>query len=164
MPEQAAPEQAAPRQAAPEQAAPRKYRTLLGFDHGALRIGVAIGEELTRCARPLCQLPARQGEPDWPELLKLLREWRPDGIVVGVPHHADGRPSKSTNAALEFCKQLKQHTGLPVLTIDERLSSNEAKRRLEERPLRRSRQQLDPMAAAVILETWLNQQESSSDA
>ena len=171
MPRQIAPEQAAPEQAAPEQvallqgipsrAAP-KYRTLLAFDHGKLRIGVAVGQEFTRRARPLSVLTARQGEPDWSELLKLLHEWQPDGLIVGVPRHADGRASKSTKAALAFCAQLEQRSGLPVLTIDERLSSNEAKRRLEESP--RQRQPLDSIAAAVILETWLNQQETASDA
>jgi len=137
------------------------YRTLLGFDHGGAHIGVAVGEELTRSARPLCTLHACEGEPDWAELGRLLSEWRPELLVVGVPWHADGSASKSTAAALAFRDRLQTQTAKPVFTVDERLSSREAQQRLSSGSQRRSARQLKTRihqaAAAVILETWLQQ-------
>lgn len=133
-------------------------RTVLGFDYGRLRIGVAVGQELTGTAQPLATLSARQG-PDWEAIARLIAEWRPQLLVVGVPRHADGSASDITLAALGFSRQLGRRYGLPVATIDERLSSHEAASRLAARPGRRRRAPpaVDPMAAAVILESWFNQ-------
>ena len=171
------PDPAAPASATPVSTSARRYRTLLGFDHGGARIGVAVGEELTRAARPLCTLRAQAGEPDWAELKRLLHEWRPDLLIVGIPRHADGSASKSTTAALAFCEQLRTHTGQAVLTVDERLSSREAEQRLTgqsdlsssstprkttrrkatRQTARQIQDRIDQAAAAVILETWLQQ-------
>lgn len=136
-------------------------RTVLGFDYGRRRIGVAVGQELTGSARPLALLAARRQTPDWDGIGRLIREWRPDLLVVGVPRHADGSASATTTAALDFARHLAQRFGLAVETIDERLSSKAAAGLLEETGGSRRRTALDPLAAALILESWLRQQRTS---
>lgn len=141
---------------------PTVCRIALGFDFGRARLGVAIGEAVTGTARPLRTLPARQQRPDWDAIARLIAEWRPDWLVVGVPRHADDTASATTQAALRFSRQLQGLFGLPVATIDERLSSWEAEQReFETTSRRRSHDSmLDAQAAAVILESWFNHQRS----
>lgn len=135
----------------------------LGFDYGRLRIGVAVGEALTGSARPLRVLPTRDQRPDWDAIGRLIEEWRPDVLVVGVPRHADDTASATTAAALRFGRQLHGRFQLPVATIDERLSSWEARRRrIETAPpgRRGGNAAVDAQAAALILESWFNHQRS----
>lgn len=141
---------------------PLSWRMALGFDFGSRRIGVAVGDAITGLARPLCILPTRQQRPDWETIARLIAEWRPDGLVVGVPRHADETASAITVAARRFSRQLHGRFRLPVTTIDERLSSWEAEQRQSETAGRRRKNQtpLDAQAAAVILESWFNQQRS----
>ena len=139
-------------------------RIALGFDFGRARIGVAVGEAVTGSARPLRTLPTRQQRPDWDAIGRLIAEWRPDVLVIGAPRHADGGANAITEAALRFSRQLHGRFNLPVVTIDERLSSWEAEQRyFETAPAGRRRDHdptLDAQAAAVILESWFNQQRS----
>jgi putative Holliday junction resolvase len=140
-------------------------RVALGFDFGRARIGVAVGEAVTGSARPLRTLLARQQRPDWDAIGRLIAEWRPDLLVVGIPRHADGTANAVTEAALRFGRQLHGRFRLPVTTIDERLSSWEAEQRRFEAAVTASRRRddnaaLDAESAAVILESWFNQQRS----
>ncbi|HRZ24356.1 MAG TPA: Holliday junction resolvase RuvX [Candidatus Contendobacter sp.] len=137
---------------------PVACRVALGFDFGRARIGVAIGEVITGAARPLRTLPARQQRPDWDAIARLIAEWRPDWLVVGVPRHADDTASATTAAALRFSRQLHGRFHLPVATMDERLSSWEAEQREFTATGRRPGQgsTLDAQAAAIILESWFN--------
>jgi putative Holliday junction resolvase len=132
--------------------------TLLGFDPGLKRIGVAVGESLTGHARPLVTLKAEAGAPDWAAVARLIAEWQPAALVVGVPRHADGSASTSTEIALKLTRRLAGRYGLPVHEVDECLSSHAA-----EAAGTMSRQSggVDAAAAAVILETWLAQQTHS---
>jgi putative Holliday junction resolvase len=142
---------------------PAACRVALGFDFGRARIGVAVGEAVTGLARPLRTLPARQQRPDWDAIARLIAEWRPDWLVIGVPRHADDTASATTEAALRFSRQLRGRFHLPVATIDERLSSWEAEQRGFEAAAGRRRSHdptLDAQAAAVILESWFNHQRS----
>lgn len=136
--------------------------TYLGFDVGGRRLGVAVGESVAGTARALTVLPCDRGTPDWERLRALIAEWRPAALVVGVPRHADGTDSDSTALAERLARRLEDRFGLPVHRIDERLSSREAAARLAAagRPVRgrRDRGRLDPVAAQVILETWLAEQ------
>lgn len=127
--------------------------TLLGFDYGRSRIGVAVGQTLTASARPLTTLPARHGQPDWQTIERLIAEWRPQRLVVGVAYHADGSASDSSTAALRFRDRLAQRFDGPVETVDERLSSREAERHLGAGA--RDKEAVDRVAAALILESWL---------
>jgi putative holliday junction resolvase len=134
--------------------------TLLGFDYGRRRIGVAVANTLTRRARPLHTLETTSG-PDWAGIAALLDEWRPTRLVVGVPYN-DAAPGKAIAAeALRFARRLQGRFNLPVDTVDERLSSAEAHDRLktERRTGRRGaieKKDIDSAAAAVILQDWLD--------
>ena len=142
---------------------PAACRVALSFDFGRARIGVAVGEAVTGAARPLRTLLTRQQRPDWDAIARLIAEWRPDWLVVGVPRHADDTASTTTEAALRFSRQLQGRFHLPVATIDERLSSWEAEQRRFENAAGRRRSNdstLDAQAAAVILESWFNHQRS----
>lgn len=136
------------------------YRIALGFDFGRARIGVAIGEMALGTVRPLQTLPVRQQRPDWDAISRLIAEWKPEVLVVGVPRHADDTANTVTAAAQRFSRQLRSRFHLPVATIDERLSSWEAQQRYFETATlrRRATPTLDAEAAAIILESWFNQQ------
>lgn len=122
--------------------------TALGFDYGRTRIGVAVGQTLTKTATPLMTLPAREGQPDWTVLQQVLKEWRPECLVVGLPSTADGKPHPLAAAIKRFGRRLHGRFGLPIAYIDERLSSHEA-------AARGARDHVDALAASLILETWL---------
>lgn len=125
-------------------------RTALGFDFGEKRIGVAVGQTITRTASALATLPARAGQPDWQVLGRLLEEWRPDLLVVGMPTTADGNPHPLAPAIERFARRLTGRFGKPVAFVDERLTSWEA-----ESQVRDSRHGVDALAARALLETWL---------
>lgn len=137
-------------------------RTLLGFDYGLKRIGVAVGQELTGTANPLETLRVPDSGIDWDAIRRLIDEWQADALVVGVPLNMDGTEHEMTLAARRFARRLQGRYGLPVYEIDERLSSVEAAHALRRRGLRPTRGQrhgeIDQEAAQVILQTWLNEQ------
>jgi putative Holliday junction resolvase len=155
------------------EAGPATPASALVFDHGGRRIGVALALPPVATATPLLTLPARAGQPDWPEVDRLIREWQPAALVVGVPYHvATGQaspggpaaPGTSEAAALAFAAALaERYPRLPVTRIDERLSSAEATDRLREERRGGSRKHrlraadVDAMAACVIAESWLKE-------
>lgn len=134
--------------------------TLLAFDYGGRRIGIAVGQSVTGSASPLGTVANRDGGPDWPAVERLLAEWRPSLLVVGLPLAEDGAESDISAAARRFAAELARF-GLPVEVIDERYSSLEARERLvaERRQGLRgrlSRDMVDAAAAVVIAERWLD--------
>ena len=133
-------------------------RTVMGFDFGRVRIGVAIGQELTATASPLTTLQACRQQPDWERITQLIDQWRPALLVVGVPRHVDGSPNAVTAGALRFSRQLHGRYRLTVATIDERLSSRAADTLLPASRKRPGRAAVDATAAMLILESWFNQQ------
>ncbi len=128
----------------------------MGFDFGMKRIGTAIGQTVLKNASPLKTLAARDGVPNWEELERLLKEWQPDALVVGIPLNMDGTKQPVTFAALKFAKKLRSRFSLPVYEEDERLSTVEAKAMLFEEGGYQSLQKsnIDSMAAVVIIEQW----------
>lgn len=129
-------------------------RTIMAFDYGTKRIGVAIGQMLTRTARPLTIITVQSTIFPWEKVDALLTEWRPQALVVGLPHHADGTLNTISRSAIAFSEQLQQRYELPVHLIDETLSSLEATQRLQPTG-RKQKVRVDAVAAQVILETWL---------
>jgi putative Holliday junction resolvase len=130
----------------------------LAFDFGTKYIGVAVGQDVTRTARPLTTLK-RQGEAiDWQAIKKLIAHWLPAAIIVGIPTHDDGPNQWITEVAKTFAAQLALETNRMVHTIDERLSTVEARQALFEEGGYRSleKEAIDAMAAKLILETWLH--------
>jgi len=136
-------------------------RTLLGFDFGTRRIGVAVGQELTGTARPLTTLTSRDGGPDWAAISRLIEEWRPGALVVGIPYHLDGSEMELTHLATRFGNRLRGRYNLPVFTVDERLTSAEAEMQLREAGNKLDKGAVDPVAAQLILQSWLDQQKAS---
>lgn len=138
------------------------HRVLLGFDFGIKRIGIAVGQELTGTARELETLTSPDGGPDWQGISRLINEWRPNALVLGLPLNADGSDHEVTRLARRFGNRLKGRYNLPVFTIDERLSSIEAERQLAEQG-RFDKEDVDKLAARIILESWLAQQPDNNE-
>lgn len=134
-------------------------RILLGFDFGSKRIGVAVGQELTRSARALVTLNNRNGAPDWEAITRLITEWQPAAMVVGLPLNLDGSDHEITRLARRFGNRLSGRYNLPVYTMDERLSSAEAEAQLAEQG-RYEKADVDKLAAQLILQGWLEQHSS----
>lgn len=135
-------------------------RTLLGFDYGKQRIGIAVGQTLTNTVTPLTTLTAVKQKPDWATISKLIQEWQPDILVVGLPLHMDGTEQELTQAARRFGNQLKGRYNLSVEWMDERLSSIEAEGYLRQQggKTRSDKHDIDKIAAGLILQSWLTQQ------
>lgn len=133
----------------------------LGFDFGYKRIGVAVGQRLTCSASPLATLEAKLGVPNWGAVQKVITQWAPEALIVGVPTCIDGSELYTTAAARRFAKQLRKQFALPVHLVDERLSTVEARGQLfEQGGYRKIKQSaVDSIAACVILEQWLHHPE-----
>lgn len=148
-------------------------RTLLGFDYGSRKIGVAVGQELTGSSTPLTTLHHANGGPDWDAIARLIAEWRPDALVVGIPLNMDGSEQPMTASAHRFARRLEGRYGLPVFESDERLSSRaasdllhqgESRREGGDGGGRRARRRLgvDEVAAHVILQTFFSRRDNGS--
>ena len=131
-------------------------QTLIGFDFGLQRIGVAVGQQITGTATALETINSHDGQPDWEAISGLLQTWRPAALVVGLPLTADGRETDFTQAVRRFVRQLKGRYHLPVHTIDERLSSREATGLHHRRDAALTRKGIDALAACIILQNWLD--------
>lgn len=132
---------------------------VMGFDFGTRQIGVAVGQTLTASAEPLTHIRARDGIPDWDEIAQLIREWRPQALIVGLPLNMDGSPSDMSARAEKFARRLHGRFQLPVHTVDERLSTFAAKQSLRDNgrsPRSYRDDPVDSLAAALLLQTWLN--------
>ncbi|QBQ54032.1 Holliday junction resolvase RuvX [Nitrosococcus wardiae] len=138
---------------------PQKPRVVLGFDFGMRQIGVAVGQEVTHSATPLTTLKARDGKPHWDQVTQLIEQWRPDLLIVGLPLNMDQSEQFLTQAARRFGNRLHGRYGLAVEWIDERLSTIEARERLNlKTPFLGRHPKLDQVAAQCILQTWLREQ------
>ncbi len=135
------------------------HGVLLAFDFGSRRIGVASGQMITRTATPLCTLLARNNGPDWASISRLIDEWQPDALIVGLPLSLDGKETDMSAATRRFGNQLHGRYNLPVHWIQEQLSSHEAEQR-QTGAGRHDKNELDSIAAQIILETWMTQQPS----
>ncbi|PSW44093.1 Holliday junction resolvase RuvX [Photobacterium leiognathi] len=136
-------------------------RTVLGFDYGTKSIGVAIGQELTGTATPLAAIKANDGVPNWDNIEKLLKEWQPDLVVVGLPLDLEGKELETiTPRAKKFANRVHGRFGCQVELHDERLSTVEARAELFERGGYRSlsKGNIDSQSAVVILESWFEHQ------
>lgn len=145
--------------------------TVLGFDFGLQRIGVAVGETATGTAHALQQIQGEANAPRFAAIEALIREWQPAHLVVGLPCHLDGSPHEMTARATRFAHQLHgrfaRQYGVSVDFIDERLSSVLAEGKLREAGQRRWQQRkthLDAQSAAELVQTWLDQPQARLNA
>lgn len=135
--------------------------TILGFDFGYKKIGVAVGETLTVTASPLQTIRSINQSPDWQIISKLIKEWRPSGLVVGISRQADGSDNPVTPRIIKFCNQLEGRYQIPVYKQDETLSTFEAKQMLfDDVSVNATKlwEVQDQLAAQLILQSWLNDQ------
>ena len=123
-----------------------RTRSFLAFDFGLKRTGVATGNSLLRQASPLTTVAA-EGDVRFERIARLIAEWQPDALVVGVPVHPDGAPHDNTRRAQRFARQLQGRFHLPVHEVDERYSTTEA--------AASGAADLDAAAAAIILDQFL---------
>ncbi|MBL0868162.1 Holliday junction resolvase RuvX [Pectobacterium carotovorum] len=135
-------------------------RTILAFDFGTKSIGVAIGQEITGTARALTSFKAQEGIPDWQKVEKLLSEWQPDLVVVGLPLNMDGTEQPLTARARKFANRLHGRFGVAIELHDERLSTVEARADLFERGGFKAldKGSVDAASAVIILESWFEAQ------
>ncbi|MEY2842518.1 MAG: hypothetical protein RI920_555, partial [Pseudomonadota bacterium] len=125
----------------------------LAFDYGQKRVGVAAGNSFTRQAQAL-RTVAAEGEARFEQIGKLIAEWQPDALVIGVPFHPDGQPHENTLRARKFGRQLHGRFGLPVHEVDERYSTTEAQAF--------GARDLDAASAAILLQQYFNAQPPQS--
>lgn len=138
-------------------------RTLLAFDFGTKKIGIAVGQELTQSTSALPVLRSRDERPDWKSITQLMETWQPDALVVGIPRNMDGSDNEMTKKAKRFSNRLHGRYNLPVYPADERLTTREAARDCYDPHNRRGHKrkghmEVDSVAAQIILETFFSQQ------
>ncbi|CAM3291234.1 putative Holliday junction resolvase [Xenorhabdus nematophila ATCC 19061] len=133
-----------------------KNRTIIAFDFGTRSIGAAIGQEVTGTARALSAFKANEGSPNWQLIEKLLKEWQPDLVIVGLPLNMDGTEQPVTAQARKFANRLHGRFGVQVALHDERLTTVEARSHLFDhggyKALNKGK--VDAASAVIILESW----------
>lgn len=132
--------------------------TILAFDFGEKRIGVAVGETLIKTASPLTTINTEVNEVRFTEIAKLIEEWQAKLLVVGLPTSLDGSEHEMTKLSKKFAQRLEGRFNLPVIMIDERLSSAEAAQHLSQSGIKGREQKplIDAVAAQVILQSYFD--------
>ncbi|GLS27051.1 Holliday junction resolvase RuvX [Marinibactrum halimedae] len=130
--------------------------TAIAFDYGVKNIGVAAGQSLTQTASELNPIPARDGTPDWDQIEQLLKEWRPDVVIVGLPLNMDDSESEFSVRTRKFANRVHGRFGVKVELMDERLSTRDAKDAAQKRGHKGNygKNPIDSIAARLILESW----------
>ena len=132
-------------------------QTLLGFDFGTKSIGVATGQMITATAQPINAIKANDGIPNWDIVAKVIKEWQPDLVVVGLPLNMDGTEQAITQRAKKFANRLNGRFGVKTALQDERLTTASAKEFIFERGGFKAldKGKIDSVSAALILESWM---------
>jgi putative holliday junction resolvase len=133
--------------------------TVLAFDFGTRRIGVAVGEMMLASARPLTTISVEANDARFAAIDKLINEWRPAQLVVGLPLSLDGEAHEMTDRCRRFARQLEGRFRLPVVLVDERLTSTSADERLREqgRDWKSRKASVDAEAAAILLQSHFDE-------
>ncbi|MFK5216775.1 Holliday junction resolvase RuvX [Glaesserella parasuis] len=135
-------------------------QTVLAFDFGTNSIGCAVGQSITGTAQGLSAFKAQDGIPNWEQIGKVIAQWQPDFLVVGLPLNMDGTEQPLTQRAKKFANRLNGRFNLPVELQDERLTTVEAKSEIFTRggfkALKKGK--VDAISACLILESWFEQQ------
>jgi len=133
---------------------------VIAFDYGLKRTGVAIGNTQTGSATPECTLVSKDEKPDWDGISKIIEEWQPNQIVVGMPTELDGSENPLKTRIERFCNQLNGRYNIAVDQENEQFTSIEAAQRLKQlrqsgRKQKITKDEVDKIAAAIILENWM---------
>jgi putative Holliday junction resolvase len=144
---------------------PTTNATVLAFDFGTQRIGVAVGNTLIRVAQPLVTIAADSDATATAAIAALVEQWQPRELVVGLPVHADGTPHAMTTKAERFARALGDRFGLPVIRIDERWTTEMAQDQMNrERLGRKGRAHRDEIAAQLILQAYFDERTGNAGA
>ena len=137
----------------------KQSTTVLAFDFGLMRIGVAVGDVTIGVAHPLETIHGESNEQKFGAIATLIQEWQPGALVVGIPLHLDGTEHDMTLRCRKFSRQLEGRFSLPVALVDERLTSEAASQDLRAMGIggRRQKAMLDQVAAQLILQTYLDE-------
>ena len=141
-----------------ERSYPDIVGTVMAFDFGEKRIGVAVGESMLKVAHPLTTINAEENEVKFAQIAALIKEWRACLLVVGLPMHMDGEAHLLTQLSKKFAQRLEGRFNLPVVMVDERLSSAEAAQNLSAAGVKGIKQKalLDAVAAQTILQSYFD--------
>jgi putative Holliday junction resolvase len=136
--------------------------TIIAFDYGTRRIGVAVGQQVTFSASPLTVVANIDGRPDWQKIESLIKEWKPDRLIVGMPANVDGTPADLGDVILAFIDDLGRFE-LPIEAVDERYTSVEVEailraQRAQGLKGRINKEMVDAGAAMLIAERWLKKE------
>lgn len=139
---------------------PEAITSVIGFDYGKKRIGLATGQTITHTATPCKTINQVDGNPDWSAIASEIKQWKPQALIVGMPYSTDGSENKMTKTVRQFCYELKKRYELPVIEVNEALSSLHAEEILKEtiKINKQNKHEVDRMAAAIIVQRWLDQQ------
>jgi putative Holliday junction resolvase len=135
------------------------WHKLMGFDFGTTKRGIATGQTITQTAQPLKPIAAKSGQPNWETLAELIKQWKPEALIVGLPLNMDGTEQQVTQQAKKFANRLQGRFGLPVELQDERLTTVDARSEIFAREGKKGidSRSIDSLAACLILENWLEQ-------
>lgn len=133
--------------------------TMLAFDFGMKRIGVAVGNTISHTTQPLITLHGEQNEPRFAAIAALIAEWQPAALIVGLPCNEDGTPHEMTRLCRRFANRLKGRFNLPTILVDERYTSATASMQLTEMGVRGIKQKplIDQIAAQHILQAYFDE-------
>ena len=138
---------------------PTQHHVYLAFDFGERRTGVALGQSITGSARPLTTIISTNKQPNWQQIESLLKEWQPTQLIVGMPDDAEENKALRKKIT-RFCAELATKSGLPVVTHDETLTSDEAYVHLKNKRSsvkgKINKLDIDQIAAAILLESWMS--------
>ena len=140
--------------------------TVMAFDFGEKRIGIATGETMLKTAHALTTIETEVTEARFAAIEKLITEWRPSLLIVGLPTHMDGTEHQLTQLSKKFAQRLEGRFSLPVMLVDERLSSAEAAQNLSSAGIKAKQQKtmIDAVAAQVILQSYFDQLQNTQHA
>ena len=130
--------------------------TIIAFDFGTQKMGMAVGQSLIESANPLPLFPMKDGIPNWDELLKIVKSHQPGLFLVGLPLNMDDSESELSTRARKFARRLRHQTNIETLMVDERLTTREARDELDHYQAQGRGKKLsaDSIAAALLIESW----------
>lgn len=135
---------------------PNSINSIMAFDFGTQKMGMAIGQSSIQSSTPLAQFPMKDGIPQWEQLLKIVKEWQPDLFLVGLPLNMDDSESELSLRARKFARRLRHQTNIETYMVDERLTTRNAREQLEgyQKQGRGKSLSADSLAAAILIENW----------
>ena len=131
-------------------------QTIMAFDFGTQKMGMAVGQALIESATPLALFPMKDGVPQWENLLKIIKQHQPQLFLVGLPLNMDDSESELSTRARKFAKRLRHQSNINTLMVDERLTTREARDELDHYQAQGRGKKLaaDSLAAALLIESW----------